>query len=511
MEAAAADPARATWAVLPIALVLVLMLGFGWSAARAGLAALAAGVVLALSVFDLGAPAPSAWAPFVGVGFEAIFATATILWILWPALALHGLQERIGALAAVRNGLSQITPVPVLQALVIGWFMALFFEGAAGFGTPVALAAPLLVGLGMRPVQAVTVALLGHAVGVSFGALGTPVLTQAALTGLDARQIAWQTALLHAVAGFAVAAAFARLLASGWIDPASTTSAAAVTGWVALAAALFLGGSLLLAWWIGPEIATLGAALAGGVVLCLLLRLRTGVAQGNPQRGLLRAFWPYLVLVGAVLLMRGVVPLHSSLSSVAIEWSWLGAFSGRMLPLTHPGTLLFLALLGGAALQGAAARDVARALRDAARRLVPVMVALLAMLGLSRLMLHAGMVAALEAALVALFGRTWPIAAPALGALGSFVTGSATASNVLFSTLQVRSAEALGLPGSWLAAAQSFGAALGNVICPHNVVAGAATVGLAGRESDILRRTAVPCVAGLAAGGLAVVWLAGRA
>ena len=133
------------------------------------------------------------------------------------------------------------------------------------------------------------------------------------------------------------------------------------------------------------------------------------------------------------------------------------------------------------------------------------------MLCLSRLMLHAGMIAALEQAAVRGVGGAWPLLAPAVGALGSFVTGSATASNVLFTTLQAQTAQALALPVPMLVAAQGFGAAVGNIVCPHNIVAGAATVGLAGREAEILRRTLGPCLLYLALGGALVAMLAAAA
>ncbi|MCW5610513.1 MAG: L-lactate permease [Rubrivivax sp.] len=178
-----------------------------------------------------------------------------------------------------------------------------------------------------------------------------------------------------------------------------------------------------------------------------------------------------------------------------------------MQPLTHPGTLLFVALLAGALWQRVPAREVGQALAGAAQRLLPVSVALLAMLALARLMLHAGMVDALQQAAVQGLGSAWPLLAPALGALGSFVTGSATASNVLFTTLQVQTAEALALSPAALAAAQGFGAAVGNIVCPHNIVAGAATVGLAGREALVLRHTLGPCLLYLAAGGVLVALL----
>jgi lactate permease len=171
--------------------------------------------------------------------------------------------------------------------------------------------------------------------------------------------------------------------------------------------------------------------------------------------------------------------------------------------------MLMTAMLVGAALQRIPPRSVGSALVHAARQLAPVTAALLAMLVLSRLMLHAGLIATLEQAAVQGVGTAWPWVAPAVGGLGSFVTGSATASNVLFTTLQAQAATALGLPAVAIVAAQGFGAAVGNIVCPHNIIAGAATVGLAGREGEVLRRTLLPCMLYLALGGAAVAALAG--
>ncbi|HYF16827.1 MAG TPA: L-lactate permease [Ramlibacter sp.] len=487
-------------AALPIALVLALMLALQWSAAGAGAAALGLAALLAAWPFGFAADGGAAWA---GVAAEGAFTAATILWILLPALALHHLQQTTGALDTVRRAVARLTPEAVPQALLVGWFMALFFEGAAGFGTPLAIVAPLLVGLGFAPVQAVALALLGHAAGVSFGALGTPALTQAALTGLDARDLAWRTALLHAGTGGLLMVFFLRALHSG--QPAAHGSA----GWGAVAAAAYLLASLGIASWLGPELATLGAAMVGAPLFAWVLRLRSGAPAPAPAAvpGLGRALAPYLVLVALVLATRWPA-LRELLASVRIEWRWQDRYAGSMQPLLHPGTLLFAALLGGAALQRAGLALLTGALLSAARRLVPVALALAAMLCLSRLMLHAGMVRALEGAAVATLGAHWPWVAPAVGALGSFVTGSATASNVLFTSLQASTAAALSQPVAVVVAGQNFGAALGNVICPFNVVAGAATVGLTGRESEVLRRTALPCAVLLVlAGALLAAWV----
>ncbi len=496
-------------AAAPIALIVALMLGLQWSAARAGGVGLLLAWVLAVGMFDFASPVAEVdgLARHLGVLAESAFLSLGILWILLPALALHEHQQRCGAVDALRTGLARVSPQRPLQMLLLGWCLGLFFEGAAGFGTPIALVAPLLVGLGVPALTAVVLALLGHAAGVSFGALGTPVLAQAGLTGVPALDIAWRTAALHAVLGGGLMWFFMRTLAAaglGQIPP----------GVAVLAAAGFLLPSLGLAWWLGPELATLGAALvsAAGVVAWTRWQPQRTVAPTAPGRqsgedvvmGLGHALWPYAVLVLVVLLTRGVPAVTEALNTVVLQWQLFDRYSGQLQPLTHPGSLLFLALGVGAWLQGVPARELGPPLRLALKRLGPVAVALLVMLCLSRLLLDAGMVQALQAAAVAGLGRAWPWLAPALGALGSFVTGSATASNVLFSSLQAQTAQALALPAAWLLAAQSLGAGIGNIVCPHNIVAGAATVGLAGREAEVLRRTLLPCALYLLLAGLLV-------
>jgi len=503
-------PVQAVAAALPIGLILLLMLGLRWSAARAGLCGLALAWLLALTVFGFGgataadgATAPGPLAHHAGVLAEGVYLAAGILWILLPALALHEHQKACGAIDALRDGLGRVSGARPLQALLVGWCFALFLEGAAGFGTPIALVAPILVGLGVPAVQAVVLALVGHAAGVAFGALGTPVLAQAALTGTDAAAIAWRTALMNLLVGGVLMAFFVRTLAAAGVGSPGV-------GWAAWAAAAFLLPALAAAVLLGPELATLGAALASAALLVVAARRHPSVGAGPTGGALLRrALWPYLVLIALVLLTRSVPPVARLLDGVVLGWALPGGYSGSLKPLLHPGTLLFVAMVVGARLQRVPLRALGAPIAAAARRLLPVTVALLAMLCLSRLLLHADMVAALERAAVAGVGSAWPLLAPALGALGSFVTGSATASNVLFSTLQAQTAQSLGLPVAAVLAAQSLGAAIGNIVCPHNLVAGAATVGLAGREAELLRRTMWPCLLTLAlAGGLTALFTA---
>ena len=486
-------------ALAPIAVVLAAMTAMGWSAARAGAAGLAVALAVALSAYDLADTLPTAQAS-IGIAAESVHSTAVILWIILPALGLYEYQRATGAIDRIRDALTRLTSERRLQAILIAWFFGLFMEGAAGFGTPVALAAPLLVGIGFAPVLAVTLALLGHAAAVSFGAVGTPVLTQAQITGWDAGEIAAATALLHTAFGSLLLLAVVRLAKEGPLT-------ARDLGWTLLAAVSFFAPYLAIASFAGPELPSLGGALIGLALFAAALRRHSG--SKVELSGLLRDLTPYLVIVALVLTTRLVSPLRRTLEEIAFEWSFAGVFAGSFQPLHHPGTLLLLGLLLGAAASRRTAAIVP-ALRAALGRLGPVALALLAMLALSRVMVHSGMIDTLAGAAAA-SGDAWPLIAPAVGVLGTFVTGSATASNILFSGLQATTAQALSLPVVTLLAAQGFGAAIGNVIAPHNIIAGSATVGLVAREGEILAKTVRVCAIYCLAGGAAVWALAGIA
>lgn len=496
-------------AIVPVAAVLVLMLAAQWSAARAGSVAAVLALVLALSVFEFG----GADDPYgrvegvVGVLAEAAFISATVIFIIGPALGIHHLQQRTGATQQLQEALATLTPDPRVAALLIAWFFALFMEGAAGFGTPVALAAPFLVAAGFTPVMAVVAAMVGHAAGVSFGAVGTPVAAQVGITGLSGAEIAAATAPYHVALGWVLVAVV--VVAIGRSVPGER-----LWPWGMLAALTFFVPFWMIAHWLGPELPTLGGALAGALlfvgVRVIVQRLRGDQAVTAPHAGSARApapmgtaaaATPYLTLIVLVLITRLFPPVDEALSGVRIEWSTDGGFSGSVQPLVHPALLLTIAFVTGALVQHAGVLRARAAFVSATWQLAPVVVALLAMVTVARAMSQAGMTE--ELALTAAgAGAAWPLLSPLVGALGTFVTGSATASNILFTELQQDTAIASGFDVPTLVGAQGFGAAVGNIVCPHNVVAAAATVGLSGQEGSILRRTFPTAIVYVALGGV---------
>ncbi|MET3861137.1 lactate permease [Dietzia sp. 2505] len=493
-------------AAAPVLLVLALMTIASWSAARAGVVTAGITLVVATAAFGFGGPRDqfSIVHGTVGVVAEASFIAATVAGIIGPALGIHYLQQRTGAAKQLQAGLARLHPDPRMGAILVAWFFALFLEGAAGFGTPVALAAPFLVAAGMPPVSAVAAALLGHAAGVSFGAIGTPVLVQSALVDFSGAELARATAPYHVILGGILTAAV--IVTIGRAMPGDGR----LWPWGLLAAVSFLVPYGLIAAFIGPELPTLGGALVGVVVFAFVLVRRRrretpagggGSAEPGDPVELMRAAAPYLVLVLLVLGTRLIPPVRDALETVTIEWETGTGFSGSVQPLFHPAMLLTLAFGAGAVLQRASGRDVREAVVTATRQLGPVMVALIAMVTIARTMSHSGMTDELAFAAAGL-GIAWPLLSPTVGAFGTFVTGSATASNVLFTELQTTTAHAVGVPALPLLGAQGFGAAVGNIVCPHNIVAAVATVGLTGREGKVLRSTFPVALIYVALGGV---------
>jgi lactate permease len=501
-------------AALPILAILVLMLGLRWSAAKAGLSGLGLTLLIAYLAFGYGTrvlPELGALQAGAGALTEAALIALTILWIIFPALCIHELQLATGAVEQLRRALRRLSDDPRVLALLVAWFFTLFLEGAAGFGTPIALAAPFLVSAGFKRVEAVTIALIGHAAGVSFGAIGTPILPQLAVTPYTGLELSQATAIYHALLAW-IMPVIVVVLVSRSVEKPVTARLWLLT---ILAAGSFILPYFLIAQFVGPELPTLAGALIGAVIFIMLLiqlKRREGgrdPTEALPQRPitLLLAAAPYLVVVALVVLTRLIPTVQQNLRAITLEWRYGAIFSASIQPLYHPGTILLLGFLLGGVFQNAGAKTTRLAAGKALKQLMPVTLALFAMLGLSRLMVHSQMIATLAETSAQLLSGTWPLFAPFIGTLGTFVTGSATASNILFSDFQLATATALELAPLPLLGAQGFGAAVGNIICPHNIIAASATVALVGEEGTVLKRTLWVALLYAALGGLLALFV----
>ncbi len=544
-------------AAFPILLVGVLMVGLSWPSRVAMPAGYAAAALIALLAWDM----PVRWLLAASIG-SAITAV-DILLIVFGALLILQMLRASGGLEGINRSMAGVSRDRRIQLLVIAWLMGGFLEGAAGFGTPAAVAAPLLVGMGFPPLVAAITTLIADSTSVTFGAVGVPIwggfaaLEEAAPWPMElAGGAAGFPEMLDRVAAFAAAVhvpigTFVPLVLVAVMTRMTTGSFRDGLGawrFALFAGAAFTVPSLLAAVFLGPELPSLlGALVALGLCVAALRRghfaperrwdfpprerwpeawegsLNAGVARGEggaasrSEMGPLRSWTPYL-LVG-LLLVLGRVPeigLTPFLRAAEIGWHGiLGTTIGNSIrPLYNPGVVPFLLVaLVIPALHGLGRRRAVGAVVETLRMMGSATIALAFTLGMVSIMMSSGdatgrssMLIVLAEAASATAGRVWILVAPHVGLLGTFISGSNTVSNIMFGPFQLDTALKAGAPLVPTLALQAVGGAAGNMICIHNVVAVLTTVGLLGREGIVVRTNFPVAVAyGLLASGVAAV------
>lgn len=509
-------------ALLPIIVLLVLLAGLRWKAPEAGPVGMFLAGIIALVLFQ--APLEMlAVATGKGV-WDAIF----ILFVIWPALLLYKVADQAGAFEALRVGISRFSKSDLFLVLAFGWVFASFLQGIAGFGVPIAVVAPLLIGLGVKPIYAVVIPLIGHVWANMFGTLAVGWLATMQVVNLEnPTETAFQTALMliipNALSGVVIAWLFGRMKAVIHALPMLVIIVAIHGG---------VQAGLVL---INPVIS---AFIASAVALVALYPLSRWSRYGErtehiehrhvmesqeprkdegpePVMGLGMALMPYAVLT--VLTIAIFVPpaVEDFLGQFEIGPSFPAVETGYGLqaeaeepfspfaPLAHPGTPLLLAAIAAFLLYRARGYYQAWArrhegtraglggiLRGVLENALPASVAVLAFLVMSNLMSDSGQTDVLAVGISEVApAPVYAFIANFIGIVGAFMTSSNTASNILFAPLQQEAAGALGIQEATIIGAQSTGGAIGNAIAPANVVLGTGTAGIVGKEGDVLRFT----------------------
>lgn len=455
---------------------------------------------------------------------EGMIIAASILWILFGAMCLLNVLEHSGAMHVIRRYLAATSADKRIQLILIAWLFGSFLEGAAGFGTPAAICAPLLVALGFSPLSAVVLALVADSTAVSFGAVGTPVIV-----GLGQGLVTLSDGALMEIA---LRAVFIDILVASWLpvimvlimttllaDKPSLRATWDIVPFALVAGVSFTLSAYACAALLGPEFPSMVGALVG-LSLCLVMirygwcipkhlwgqRNNDELPDDTPSHlSPLRAFFPYVLLAIVLVLTRlDSLPFKSWLSQVVVSWQNIGgtAISASLQPLYLPGTLFVLVALVTLRLHHAPAATLARATRAAAERLLGSAIALLTAVPMVRVFIHSGSnlegLASMPMALAELaatgLADYWLWCAPLVGALGSFIAGSATFSNMMFAAFQQSVAQASHLPVDWVLALQMLGANAGNMICVVNVVAACSVVGLSGQEGRVTSLTLWPAL-----------------
>jgi lactate permease len=531
---------QALLAFAPIGLAGILLIGLAWPAkkamplvyvATAGIALLAWGVSLNRVIAST---------------LEGLLITVQVLWIIFGALLLLNTLKHSGGIATIRSGFSRISPDRRVQVILIAWLFGSFIEGASGFGTPAAVAGPLLVAVGFPALAAVMLGMMIQSTPVSFGAVGTPMLigVQGGLqreemtAALQAQGHTWtdffslvvsQVAIGHAICGMLMPLLLVVFMTRFFGRHRSWSEGLAIAPFALFAALAMLVPYALAGVFLGPEFPSLLGGLCGLAVASVAARAGFLVPKrawdfadpkqwpaewmgtiemkldevGSRRISSVLAWLPYGLLALVLVLSRTVEPFTRLLQSVSFgATNILGetGIGGSVQPLYLPGGVLVAVCLATTVLHRIRLRDFGRAVRDSGGTLLSAGFVLVFTVPMVRIMIQSGVNANELASMpismarwvAASVGSIYPFFAPTVGALGAFLAGSNTVSNLMLSQYQYSVAQALAVSGATMVAAQAVGAAAGNMIAIHNVVAASATVGMMGREGLTLRRTVIP-------------------
>jgi len=416
----------------------------------------------------------------------ALIALVPIVWVILAAVFTYFAGVESGAMETVRATLVTLSPDRNVQAVIIAYCFGGFLEGVAGFGTAVTIPTAVLITMGFAPIQAAVIALLANSVPVAFGALGIPVIVLAQITGLDLTTLTRYVALQLLPFSLLVPLVIALISNGGprGLGPSLPD--------VFLLGTLFGAAQTVTAFWLGPELVAVMGSL-GSLAFYLAWKTMTGrwTAAGD-RKELLLALSSYIILLALVLVTR-LLPLDFpkrppftfllplGINPVKIDW------------LTTPGTLLFLSAVAGSLLQGLSLRQVSRVFVQSLDRIKWSAWTIINIVALAKIMGYSGMVNSTATMLAALSGKAYPLIAPGLGAIGTFVTGSDTASNILLGELQRETAKRIGADVHWICASNTSGATAGKMISPQSISVAAATVGLQSEERAIVRTTFLYC------------------
>jgi lactate permease len=531
-------------AFAPLVLAALLLVGFNWPARRAMPVVFGVTALIALTAWDM------SFNRVVASSLQGLILTGSILWIIFGAILLLNTLKHSGAITSIRSGFANISPDRRVQAIIVAWLFGCFIEGASGFGTPAAVAAPLLVALGFPALGAVMLGMMVQSTPVSFGAVGTPIVVGVTggldKVGISERLLAngsdWNTfyrlitsevAITHAIIGILMPLFMCAMLTRYFGRNKSWREGLAVAPFAIFAGLAFVLPYAAAGVFLGPEFPSMIGALVGLTIVVTAakagflmpkqtwdfadakdwpvawmgnIEVKLDNLSNKLPMSIGLAWLPYVLLAALLVLSRVNADVKEFFTThLMLGWSnILGetGISGSIQFLYLPGGIMVMVVLATFLLQRMTVAKLTAAFSESSRTLLGAGFVLIFTIPMVRILINSGvnmanlpsMPRAMAELVANSVGSVYPFFAASVGALGAFIAGSNTVSNLMMAQFQFDTAQLIGVSGAMLVAAQAVGAAAGNMVAIHNIVAASATVGLLGREGAVLRMTIIPTI-----------------
>ena len=420
-----------------------------------------------------------------------------ILLVIVAALFTYNLAVETKTMDVIKKMLSSITTDKRIQVLILAWGFGGFLEAVAGYGTAVAIPASILASLGFNPLFAAVICLLANTVPTAFGALGIPVTTLATVTGLEVVHLSYVTSIQ--LAGFIVLIPFLLVI----LTEKSIKALKGVVGITLVSGITFAVPQIFIAKYLGADLPALVASICSMACTILMAKamnkekVETKEDKIGLKEGVL-AWLPYILLCGLILIASPLVPSINSLLAKAS--SNIHIYTGDATSTTSfswintPGMMILIATFIAGLIQKLKFTYMLDVLKRTIIQLKTSFITIMSIVAISKIMSHSGMTSSISFGLCAITGSFYPLIAPLLGAIGTFVTGSDTSANILFGALQTEAAKSLSIDPYWIAAANTAGATAGKMISPQSIAIATSATGLIGSEGKILSTTVKYCL-----------------
>lgn len=420
-----------------------------------------------------------------------------ILLVIVAALFTYNLAVETKTMDVIKKMLSSITTDKRIQVLILAWGFGGFLEAVAGYGTAVAIPASILASLGFNPLFAAVICLLANTVPTAFGALGIPVTTLATVTGLEVVHLSYVTSIQ--LAGFIVLIPFLLVI----LTEKSIKALKGVVGITLVSGITLAVPQVFIAKYLGADLPALVASICSMACTILMAKamnkekVETKEDKIGLKEGVL-AWLPYILLCGLILIASPLVPSINSLLAKAS--SNIHIYTGDATSTTAfswintPGMMILIATFIAGLIQKLKFTYMLDVLKRTIIQLKTSFITIMSIVAISKIMSHSGMTSSISFGLCAITGSFYPLIAPLLGAIGTFVTGSDTSANILFGALQTEAAKSLSIDPYWIAAANTAGATAGKMISPQSIAIATSATGLIGSEGKILSTTVKYCL-----------------